>query len=371
MNQAELFGEYDDIMDAWEKMESETANWQRNDAKSSAGAAPVGKTLLNAPLAAQRQLHPVEHPWAYEHYRQQSRNFWLPSEVPMSQDVADWKFLYDSEKQVLTKTLAQFAALETSVADNLAMCLYRHVCPVECRMFLAMQTAIEAVHQEAYSLMLENLDLNLEAAFTAWRNVPSVEAKHKWADAATREIASPMFSPNTLSEKRRFLMNVIAFMLLEGVGFMAGFAILCWQKHVANKMTGLAEQTMFIARDEALHCSFATHLAVQMCKEEPELWNADAAHQASIMGGDVLMMECEFARDAVGEGLPGLSYAELEGHLSSLAHRRLAPFHVPPMHAPPAKPLKWLAEQLETKSERNFFETTLSEYSRGGLDWEN
>ena len=347
--------------------------YHKPDPTVAASSAPdmsdIGKALLNATGSAVKQLEPIKYPWAFHMYRQQMAQFWLPTEVPMQDDLRHWRddSLSDADREAIKTTLAMFACIEFSVTDNLAINLYRLLTNPECRMFLLAQGAIEAVHQQAYSLMVETLGVDKESVYSGHRTMRSVKEKTLWADNRTAEISSPFFKTDTLENRRAFLLNVIAYLLMEGISFMGGFAVLAYFRAQRNLMPGLAEQILYIARDETLHCKFATMLAVELCREEPELWNRECMETTYQMGQDVLEMEREFVRQVVPNGLPGVSREGLESHMEHLMSRRLEPFSLSEFFQ--GKRLKWLDEVLGLRMERNFFETTVTEYSKGGLQW--
>ena len=328
---------------------------------------PVNKSLLNATGAAVRQLEPIKYDWAYEMYQQQVRNFWLPSEVSMADDIAHLRQMASHELDLIKKTLAFFACFEFEVANNLALNLYRWITVPEARMFLLAQGCIEAIHQEAYSLMVESLGVDKEYAYSGHETIESIKRKTEWADERMKEISDPSFTTDTLENKRRFLLNIVAFMLVEGLAFYGGFAALLSFK-LRNRMPGMARQINYIMRDENLHCLFASKLAVSLCQEEPELWNTEVAASVQQMAMDVLRMEIGFVNDILPRGVPGMSGAALEGHLCYLAQKRVDPFGV--QLQVQGKPMKWLSEIAETRQEANFFEQKVTEYAKGGLDWE-
>ena len=344
-------------MNLWDQYDNETV--EAEPAKS------TGKSLLNATGAAVRQLEPIAYPWAYELYQQQQKSFWLPSEVSMADDIAHLRTMSIEEVETIKKTLAFFACFEFEIANNLCMNLYRLVTNPEFRMFLLAQGSIEAVHQQAYSLMIESLQVDKEYAYSGHQTIETIKRKTEWADARMREISDPSFTTDTLENKRKFLMNVIAFLLVEGVSFYGGFAALLSFK-LRNKMPGMARQITYIARDENLHCIAATRLATELCKEEEGLWSIECANEAREMALDVLRMELDFVKETVPHGLPGMSRQSLENHIIYLTKRRVDPFSVA-MES--GAPMKWLDELLELRQEANFFEQKVTEYAKGGLDW--
>ena len=351
-------------------------SWDNQSANSVESAPPksadIGKALLNATGAACKQLEPLKYPWAFKFYQQQQQNFWLPSEVPMGDDISHWRSdkLSDQDRNTIKKTLAMFACFEFEVGDNLAINLYRLVTNPECRMFLLAQGSIEAVHQQAYSLLVESLGVDKEYAYSGHQTIETIKAKTEWADSKTKEISDASFNTRSIENKRKFLLNIIAFLLVEGVSFYGGFAALLVFS-LRNLMPGMAKQVTFIARDENLHCQFATKLATTLCQEEPALWNTECVEKTREMANDVLRMEMAFVDDTIPQGLPGMNKNSLKSHLTYLTNRRLLPFGVEIESHEDAAPLKWLSEALELSKEGNFFETSITEYSKGGLNWDD
>ena len=329
----------------------------------------MNKSLLNASGSAIRQLEPIKYDWAYEAYQKQVANFWLPTEVSMGDDISHWRSdrLSTNDRNAIKTTLAFFSCFEFEVANNLAINLYRHVTNPECRMFLLAQGCIEAVHQQAYALMVESLGVDKTFAYEGHKNIASIKKKTEWSDAKTKEISDASFSTETFRNRQQFLLNILAFMLLEGVSFYGGFAVLSIFRQ-RNLMPGMAKQIVFIARDENLHCEFAARLAASLIKEEPELFDASTAGKFEHMALEVMNMELDFVRETVPTGLPGMGRESLESHITYLTQRRVAPFGLQLQDE--GKPMNWLMEALEIRKEENFFEGSVSNYAKGGLDWE-
>ena len=329
----------------------------------------IGKRLINGSPESQRQLEPLAHPWAYRIYLQQQAQYWLPTEVPMGEDVAHFQKLNEKDKEAIKRCLALFSTFEFAVADNIAVNLYRLLTSPEVRMALLAQGNMEAVHQQAYSFQIETLGVDKDFSYNAHKDIAVIASKIQWCEAQTRELSDPDFKPDSKENKRKLLLNILAFLLTEGVSFMGGFAILL-SFSLRGIMPGIVQQISYIARDEGLHCAFATKLAVELINEEPSIWNGEVAEKMIEMANDVLEAEYAFCRFCIGEGIPNLSMGRLKQHLMYLANRRLDPFGLSLKGATGYSPLKWLSEVLELPREKNFFETRVMDYTKGGLRWD-
>ena len=359
----------DQVEYTWDNADDWVEEWPEARCNTSM-AKDVGKRLLNAPLAAQRQLEPIKYQWAHEMFLAQSANFWLPTEIPMGSDLQNLRDMSPDCLHAAKTAMAMFATVEFEVAGNLEQNLYRLITNPECRMFLLAQGNIEAIHQWAYSLCVEHLGLDKQEMYSAHSNVPSIKAKMDWCDEKTSMLMEPGFDVGTIENKRTLLLNIIAYLLVEGIGFYGGFAIIANFLR-RNLLVGTGKQIQFIARDENLHCQFATKLAIELIREEPGIWDERTAERTVEMAREIVGLESNFCYHAIGMGIEGLPFTLLDQHLGALARKRLSPFGIVMDDLPKTSALPWLSEILETRKEENFFETTVSNYKRGGLVWED
>jgi len=158
--------------------------------------------------------------------------------------------------------------------------------------------------------------------------------------------------------------------LMEGLFFYVGFAqILALGRQ--NKMTGAAEQYMYILRDESMHCNFGIDLVNQIKLENPHLWNAAFRDELQGLFRRAVELEYRYAEDTMPRGVLGLNAPMFKEYLRFIANRRCQQIGLDALFPGAANPFPWMSEMIDLKKERNFFETRVIEYQTGGaLNWD-
>lgn len=335
------------------------------------------KSLLGAGHDAQMKLEPIKYGWAWQHFLDAQANFWLPTTVPTGQDIEQWQggALTEQEQQVVKGVLGYFATVENAVANNAVWVLHRNITNPECRMYLTAQANMESIHQYAYTYCIETLGVDKDEAYDAYNAVPEIREKVYWATDQTAALDDPGFKADTELGRYRLILNLVAFMLCEGISFYGGFALLL-NLGRRNLLPGTCTNIRYIARDENQHCAFAADLVAGILQEHPELASDDLAEMAVGYCREAVDLECAFVRYALGsKGVLGLSADTACDYIRWLGTRRLAqlgmqlPEDMIPWQNDGRSPLPWMSEMVETRREANFFEARVISYRKDGLDW--
>ncbi|MDT4820761.1 Ribonucleoside-diphosphate reductase subunit beta [compost metagenome] len=157
---------------------------------------------------------------------------------------------------------------------------------------------------------------------------------------------------------------------MEGLFFYVGFTqILALGRQ--NKMTGAAEQYMYILRDESMHCNFGIDLINTIKLENPHLWTPEFREEIRELFRKAVELEYAYAEDTMPRGVLGLNAPMFKSYLRFIANRRCQQIGIEPLFPQEENPFPWMAEMIDLKKERNFFETRVIEYQTGGtLSWE-
>jgi Ribonucleotide reductase, beta subunit len=167
------------------------------------------------------------------------------------------------------------------------------------------------------------------------------------------------------------LRSLIVFAcLMEGLFFYVGFAqILALGRQ--NKMTGAAEQYQYILRDESMHCNFGIDMINQIKLENPQLWTPDFRAEVRELFRKAVELEYRYAEDTMPRGVLGLNAAMFKEYLRYIANRRGQQIGLDTLFEGVGNPFPWMAEMIDLKKEKNFFETRVTEYQTGGaLSWD-
>jgi ribonucleoside-diphosphate reductase beta chain len=191
-------------------------------------------------------MFPLKYHDIWELYKKAEHSFWTAEEIDLSQDLTDWEHrLNDDERHFIKMVLAFFAASDGIVNENLAENFLKEVQYPEAKCFYGFQIAMENVHSETYSLLIDTYIKNEEEKmklFHAIDNYPSIMKKAEWA---LKWIGNGSF-----------VERIIAFAVVEGIFFSGSFCSIFWLKK-RGLMPGLTFSNELISRDEGLHCTFA------------------------------------------------------------------------------------------------------------------
>jgi ribonucleoside-diphosphate reductase beta chain len=310
-------------------------------------------------------LRPMRYPAFYDRFRDAIKNTWTVEEVDLHSDLADLARLTPAERHLVSRLVAFFATGDTIVANNLVLNLYQHVNSPEGRLYLSRQLFEEAVHVQFYLTLLDTYvpdDKERAAAFAAVENISSIARKaefcFKWIDSlfALRELRTP-------ADRRLFLLNLICFAAcIEGLFFYGAFAYVYFLRS-RGLLNGLASGTNWVFRDESMHMAFAFDVVETVRAQEPGLFDDEMARQVREMLAEAVECEAEFARDLLGQGVAGLSAADMRGYLEHVADRRLAQLGLDPLYGSP-NPLAFMDLQ-DVQELSNFFERSVSAYQVG------
>jgi ribonucleoside-diphosphate reductase beta chain len=326
-----------------------------------------GKTDVN-------QLVPFKYHWAWDKYLAGCANHWMPQEVPMNRDIAQWKdstALTEDERLIVKRNLGFFTTADSLAANNIVLGTYRHITAPECRQYLLRQGFEEAIHTHAYQYIVESLGLDESEIFNAYREIPSIRDKDDFLIPFIDTLTNPNFKTGTTATDQQLLRSLIVFAcIMEGLFFYVGFVqILALGRQ--NKMQGSAEQYQYILRDESLHCNFGVDLINTIKLENPQLWTTEFRDEIKTLMQQAVELEYRYAEDTLPRGVLGLNASMFKEYLRFIANRRCQQIGLDVLYPGAANPFPWMSEMIDLKKEKNFFESRVTEYQTGGaLSWD-
>jgi ribonucleoside-diphosphate reductase beta chain len=320
------------------------------------------------------QLVPFKYHWAWDKYLAGCANHWMPQEVSMSRDIAQWKdstALTEDERLIIKRNLGFFTTADSLAANNIVLGTYRHITAPECRQYLLRQGFEEAIHTHAYQYIVESLGLDESEIFNAYREVPSIRDKDNFLIPFINTLTNPAFKTGTLEADQQLLRSLIVFAcIMEGLFFYVGFVqILALGRQ--NKMQGSAEQYQYILRDESLHCNFGVDLINTIKLENPQLWTTEFRNEIKALMQQAVELEYRYAEDTMPRGVLGLNASMFKEYLRFIANRRCQQIGLDVVYPGASNPFPWMSEMMDLKKEKNFFESRVTEYQTGGaLSWD-
>jgi ribonucleoside-diphosphate reductase beta chain len=305
---------------------------------------------------------PFNYPWAYDAWLKQQQIHWLPEEVPLADDVRDWKHnLTSSEKNLLSQIFRFFTQADIEV-NNCYMKHYSQVFkPTEVQMMLSAFSNIETVHIAAYSHLLDTIGMP-ETEYSAFMKYKEMKDKydymHKFGIGTKKDIAT------TLAVFGGFT---------EGLQLFASFAILLnFQRF--GKMKGMGQIVAWSVRDESLHTNSIIKLFRTFVQENPEVWDEELKGRMYEACATIVHFEDAFIDLAFEMGnVEGLTSREVKRYIRYIADRRLSQLGLKDIYMIDTNPLPWLDEILNGVEHTNFFENRVTEYSKASTtgSWED
>ncbi|CAA7405204.1 unnamed protein product [Spirodela intermedia] len=303
---------------------------------------------LLAPNPDRFCMFPIKYPQIWEMYKKAEASFWTAEEVDLSHDMRHWDHdLTDDERHFITHVLAFFAASDGIVLENLAGRFMKEVQVAEARAFYGFQIAIENIHSEMYSLLLETYIKDSDAKSRLFRAVDTIPCVARKADWALRWIDS----------SDSFAERLVAFACVEGIFFSGSFCAIFWLKK-RGLMPGLTFSNELISRDEGLHCDFACLLYSLLRVRLPD-------ERLRSIVADAVAIERDFVCDALPCALVGMNQALMAQYIEFVADRLLLALGHPKIyHA--ANPFDWM-ELISLQGKTNFFEKRVGEYQKASV----
>jgi ribonucleoside-diphosphate reductase beta chain len=331
------------------------------------------KRIING-TADVNQLVPFKYKWAWDKYLAGCANHWMPQEINMSRDIAQWKdstALSEDERRIVMRNLGFFTTADSLAANNIVLGTYRHITAPECRQYMLRQAFEEAIHTHAYQYIVESLALDEGEVFNAYHEITSIREKDEFLMPFIDVLSNPEFKTGTFENDQALLKSLIVFAcIMEGLFFYVGFVqILALGRQ--NKMTGAAEQYQYILRDESMHCNFGIDLINTIKQENPQLWTPAFREEIRGLIQRGVELEYRYAEDTMPRGVLGLNSAMFKEYLRFIANRRCQQIGLDELYENADNPFPWMSEMVDLKKEKNFFETRVTEYQTGGaLSWE-
>jgi ribonucleoside-diphosphate reductase beta chain len=297
-------------------------------------------------------LFPIVHEDIWKMYKKAEASFWTAEEIDLAQDVYDWENkLNDDERYFIKHILAFFAASDGIVNENLAENFLREVQYTEAKFFYGFQVAIENIHSETYSLLIDTYIKDSEEKnrlFKAIETLDCVGKKAKWA--------------LDWIENGSFAERLVAFAAVEGIFFSGAFCSIFWLKE-RGLMPGLSFSNKLISRDEGLHCDFACLLYTK------HLVNKLPTEKVIKIIKDAVDIEKEFITSALPVDLIGMNSKLMSQYIEFVADRLLVELGCHKIYDS-TNPFPFM-ELISLQGKTNFFEDRVSEYQKPGVAIEN
>lgn len=294
-------------------------------------------------------MFPIADDSIWQMYKKQVDCFWRAEEVDLSKDLTHWNTLTSKEKYFISMILAFFAASDGIVLENLGMRFMSEVQLPEARAFYGFQIAMENIHSEMYSLLIEtyiNDKHEKNKLFNALENFPCIKKKADWAIKWIHD------------KRSSFATRLIAFACVEGIFFSGAFCSIYWLKK-RGLMPGLTFSNELISRDEALHTEFAILLYTKLNKKLSKNRVSDIIKEA-------VEIEKEFINEALPCRLIGMNATLMTQYIEFVADRLCVQLGYDKLYNS-TNPFEFM-ELISVEGKTNFFEKRVGEYALATKD---
>jgi ribonucleoside-diphosphate reductase beta chain len=301
---------------------------------------------------------PFNYPWAYDAWLKHEQAHWLHSEVPMAEDVKQWKkSLTTQEKEFLTNIFRFFTQGDIDVAGGYVNNYLPYFPQPEVRMMLLGFAAREALHIAAYSHLIETLGLP-ESTYNQFMEYQEMKDKHDYI--------SDISSKNgTLESTATHIAVFSAF--TEGMQLFSSFIMLLnFPRH--GLMKGMGQIVTWSIVDETMHAESMMRLFKEYVKENPEIWNDALKGKIYTIAEKMVELEDKFIDLAFAGGeMRDLKAEDVKTYIRYIADRRLIGLGMKGIFKVKRNPLPWVEEMINAPVHGNFFENRVTDYAKGAL----
>jgi len=299
---------------------------------------------------------PFNYPWAYEAWLKHEQAHWLHTEVPMLEDVKDWKSkLTQNEKNFLTNIFRFFTQGDVDVAGGYVKNYLPYFPQPEIRMMLSGFAAREALHVAAYSHLIETLGMP-ESTYNEFLEYQEMRDKHEY------------FLSIAGQDQQTIAQQIAAFSAFtEGMQLFSSFIMLLnFPRH--GKMKGMGQIVTWSIVDETMHAESMIKLFRTFIEENREIWKDELKGQIYTIAGKMVDLEDKFIDLSFRMGdMPGLSADDVKQYIRYIADRRLISMGLKGIMKVKKNPLPWVEEMINAPTHTNFFENKATDYAKGAL----
>ena len=283
----------------------------------------------------------------YKMYKKTVASFWTTEEIDFSKDKEDWEKLNENEQYFIKHILAFFAGSDGVVQENLATRFQKEVQSPVARLFYGFQNAMEGIHSETYSLLIDQYVKDKDEQkkyFRAIDEIPAIRKKAQWAI-------------NWIESPTDYATRLVGFACVEGIFFSGSFCAIYWLKK-RGLLPGLTFSNELISRDEGLHTEFAVAMY-------HKLQNKLSVEQVTAIVIDAVACETEFICQALPCSLIGMNSRDMTQYIQFVADRLVVQLGFPKIYRA-SNPFDFM-DLISLEGKTNFFEKKVSEYSKPGV----
>jgi ribonucleoside-diphosphate reductase beta chain len=301
---------------------------------------------------------PFNYPWAYDAWLKHEQAHWLHTEVPMMEDVKDWKKkLTAEEKHFLTNIFRFFTQGDIDVAGGYVKNYLPYFPQPEIRMMLMGFAAREALHIAAYSHLIETLGMP-ESTYNEFLEYQAMKDKHDYVTELSSRNGDTASTATHIAVFSAFT---------EGMQLFSSFIMLLnFPRH--GLMKGMGQIVTWSIVDETMHAENMIKLFKTFIKENNEIWNDDLKSRIYTIAEKMVELEDKFIELSFDNAeMRDLKQEDVKEYIRYIADRRLISLGLKGIFKRKKNPLPWVEEMINAPVHGNFFENRVTDYAKGAL----
>ena len=298
---------------------------------------------------------PFQYPEFYDIWLEHEQSHWLHTEVPMAEDIKDWKSkLSIEEKYFLTQIFRFFTQSDLDVAGGYVDNYLPNFPQPEIRMMLCSFVAREALHVAAYSHLIETLGMP-ESTYNEFNEYEAMREKHEYF---MQKVNNGVSLPIKIAAISAFP---------EGLALFSSFIMLLnFPRH--GKMKGMGQIITWSIVDETMHTEAMIRIFRKLVEEDRGLWNDETKGQIYSICEKMVELEDKFIDLSFQMGsIKGLRGDEVKQYIRYIADRRLISMGMKGIFKVKRNPLPWVETLINAPIHTNFFENRSTDYAKGAL----
>jgi ribonucleoside-diphosphate reductase beta chain len=312
------------------------------------------------------ELNNVKFDWAMKTYRTMMNNFWIPEEIPMAEDVKQYKLLSPIQRAAYDKIIAFLIFLDSLQTANLPN-INDYITAPEVNLCLTVHTFQEAVHSQSYSYILDSVcdPTQRDEIYNLWREDENLKSRNRFiTDLYEQFVADP--TPTNL------VKTVMANFILEGIYFYSGFAFF-YSLGRMGLMLNTVSEIKYINRDELTHLGLFNNIFREIRRENPELFTAELIEELRAMMKTAVETEIKWGQYVLDNQIDGLTNPIIDKYIKWISNDRMSMIGLEPIYPEvyedPAKWINQFSKLNDTKTD--FFEKKVLNYSKSAnLNWD-
>lgn len=317
--------------------------------------------LRRKKLTDDLQLQNITYQWASDLLDQAVSNTWFPKEIPLADDLQDWKKMSEEERDAVTMYIGFSNPCEFEVNESIINGMMPFVSAPELQMYLVRQMWEEVNHSMTFNYIINTLEIDRKKAFNLHTAIEEVHAKESFLTDSIAKMSTGNINIDTVEGIQDFVRNIIKTNIVtEGIWFYTGF-MFALSFRQRGLMRNLGSLTDWISRDEALHLKVGINMILTILEEYPDVATPEFADEIRDIILEAVRLEQRYNIKLIPNGILGMNTEFINSYVEYVADRRLVELGFP-AHFNTPNPAKWMATANDTYQLVNFFEAQNTSY---------